>query len=85
MLFFVQVADMHGEIIELNERLQKMLNIREHQLRRLREELVNLRGPVNIFIKKYMSRKAGKITPPSMNYNVLLRKINKILKFSAPK
>ena len=41
-----QVADMHGELIELNERLQKMLNIREHQLRRLREELVDLRGPV---------------------------------------
>ena len=37
---------MHGELIELNERLQKMLNIREHQLRRLREELVDLRGPV---------------------------------------
>ena len=42
----IQVADMHGELIELNERLQKMLNIREHQLRRLREELVNLRGPL---------------------------------------
>ncbi|CAB3994188.1 sorting nexin-29 isoform X3 [Paramuricea clavata] len=42
----IQVADMHGELIELNERLQKMLNIREHQLRRLREELIDLRGPL---------------------------------------
>ncbi len=41
---------MHGELIELNERLQKMLNIREHQLRRLREELVNLRGPVMFWL-----------------------------------
>ena len=37
---------MHGELIELNERLQKMLNAREYQLRILKEELVNLRGPV---------------------------------------
>ncbi|XP_028406576.1 sorting nexin-29-like [Dendronephthya gigantea] len=42
----IQVADMHGELIELNDRLQKMLNIREHQLRRLREELIDLRGPL---------------------------------------
>jgi hypothetical protein len=41
---------MHGELIELNERLQKMLNIREHQLRRLREELVDLRGPVMLLL-----------------------------------
>ena len=41
---------MHGELIELNERLQKMLSMREHQLRRLREELVNLRGPVCDFL-----------------------------------
>lgn len=46
MAVFMQVADMHGELIELNERLQKMLNIREHQLRRLREEMIDLRGPV---------------------------------------
>lgn len=45
---------MHGELIELNERLQKMLNIREHQLRRLREELVNLRGPVS-FLQAHLS------------------------------
>ncbi|XP_046864015.1 sorting nexin-29-like isoform X2 [Xenia sp. Carnegie-2017] len=42
----IQVADMHGELIELNERLQKMLNAREYQLRILKEELVNLRGPL---------------------------------------
>ncbi|XP_046847364.1 sorting nexin-29-like isoform X2 [Xenia sp. Carnegie-2017] len=42
----IQVADMHGELIELNERLQKMLNVRECQLRILKEELVNLRGPL---------------------------------------
>ncbi|XP_046864529.1 sorting nexin-29-like [Xenia sp. Carnegie-2017] len=44
----IQVADMHGELIELNERLQKMLNAREYQLRILKEELVNLRGPESL-------------------------------------
>ena len=41
-----QVADLHGELLEFNERLHKQVNYYQYQVRRLREELVNLRGPV---------------------------------------
>ena len=46
MYFPNQVADLHGELIEFNEQLQKRLGFYQHQVRRLREELINLRGPV---------------------------------------
>ncbi|KAJ7373481.1 hypothetical protein OS493_011075 [Desmophyllum pertusum] len=42
----IQVADLHGELLEFNERLHKQLNCYQYQVRRLREELVNLRGPL---------------------------------------
>ncbi|XP_064478663.1 sorting nexin-29-like isoform X2 [Ornithodoros turicata] len=42
----VQVAEMHGELMEFNERLQKLLLFRETTIRRLREELTDLRGPL---------------------------------------
>ncbi|KAB7501025.1 Sorting nexin-29 [Armadillidium nasatum] len=41
----IQVAEMHGELMEFNERLQRLLRLRESQVQRLREELVELRGP----------------------------------------
>ena len=43
---YLQVADLHGELLEFNERLHKQVNYYQYQVRRLREELVNLRGPV---------------------------------------
>jgi len=43
------VAEMHGELMEFNEFLQKQLLFRESQLKRLTEELVSLRGPVSAF------------------------------------
>lgn len=43
---YLQVADLHGELLEFNDRLHKQVNYYQYQVRRLREELVNLRGPV---------------------------------------
>jgi len=43
----VQVAEMHGELIEFNELLQKQLLAREAQLRHLTDELVAVRGPLS--------------------------------------
>lgn len=42
----IQVADLHGELLEFNERLHKQVSYYQFQVRRLREELVNLRGPL---------------------------------------
>ncbi|CAH3169830.1 unnamed protein product [Porites evermanni] len=42
----IQVADLHGELLEFNERLHKQVGYYQLQVRRLREELVNLRGPL---------------------------------------
>ena len=42
----IQVAEMHGELMEFNERLHKLLRMREAQVRRLRDELIDLRGPL---------------------------------------
>ena len=42
----VQVAEMHGELVEFNERLHKVILQKEAIIRRLREELIELRGPL---------------------------------------
>ncbi|XP_069192024.1 sorting nexin-29 [Procambarus clarkii] len=42
----IQVAEMHGELMEFNEQLHRLLRIREAQVRQLREQLVELRGPL---------------------------------------
>lgn len=42
----VQVAEMHGELMEFNERLHRLILQRESTIRRLKEELVDLRGPL---------------------------------------
>ena len=44
--FNFQVAEMHGELMEFNELLHRQLNVKELHLRQLRQELVELRGPV---------------------------------------
>ncbi|KAH3871255.1 hypothetical protein DPMN_034450 [Dreissena polymorpha] len=41
----IQVAEMHGELMEFNELLHRQLNLRENMLKRLQNELINLRGP----------------------------------------
>lgn len=42
----IQVAEMHGELLEFNESLQKVLQNKDGTISRLREELVSLRGPL---------------------------------------
>jgi sorting nexin-29 len=42
----IQVAEMHGELLEFNEHLQKLLHSKDSLIRRLRHELVDLRGPL---------------------------------------
>ena len=42
----IQVAEMHGELLEFNEHLQKVLKVKDMVIRRMREELVDLRGPL---------------------------------------
>lgn len=42
----IQVAEMHGELMEFNSHLQSSLRRRDLVIRRLREELVDLRGPL---------------------------------------
>lgn len=38
---------MHGELMEFNEMLHRQLNGKEALLKRLQQELVDLRGPVS--------------------------------------
>lgn len=44
---YSKVAEMHGELMEFNEVLHRQLNLRENMLKRLQNELVDLRGPVS--------------------------------------
>ena len=46
ILIFFQVAEMHGELLEFNESLQKSVQSRDVAIGRLRAELVLLRGPL---------------------------------------
>ena len=42
----IQVAEMHGELVEFNDRLHRVILQKESIINRLREELVELRGPL---------------------------------------
>ena len=42
----IQVAEMHGELLEFNEHLQKIIQGKDAVIRRLKEELVDVRGPL---------------------------------------
>ncbi|XP_059179652.1 sorting nexin-29-like [Physella acuta] len=42
----IQVAEMHGELMEFNEQLHRQIVAKEALLRQLREELILLRGPL---------------------------------------
>ena len=46
MMFNPQVAEMHGELMEFNEMLHRTINAKEALVRRLQNELVDLRGPL---------------------------------------
>ncbi len=43
----LQVAEMHGELIEFNERLYRSLMAKDHLIVQMRHELIDLRGPVS--------------------------------------
>ncbi|XP_058567864.1 sorting nexin-29 isoform X3 [Neofelis nebulosa] len=47
----IEVAEMHGELIEFNERLHRALVAKEALVSQMRQELIDLRGPVYIRIK----------------------------------
>ncbi|XP_078008913.1 sorting nexin-29 isoform X2 [Phascolarctos cinereus] len=47
----IEVAEMHGELIEFNERLHRALIAKEALVSQMRQELIDLRGPVYIRIK----------------------------------
>jgi sorting nexin-29 len=42
----IQVAEMHGELVEFNDRLHRVILQKESIIKRLREELIELRGPL---------------------------------------
>lgn len=42
----IQVAEMHGELMEFNEMLQRQLTAKDNGLKQLRQELITLRGPL---------------------------------------
>uniref|UniRef100_A0A8C2KWB6 Sorting nexin 29 n=1 Tax=Cyprinus carpio TaxID=7962 RepID=A0A8C2KWB6_CYPCA len=46
----VEVAEMHGELIEFNERLYRSLMAKDNLIGQMRQELIDLRGPVYIRI-----------------------------------
>ncbi|XP_007540204.1 sorting nexin-29-like [Poecilia latipinna] len=46
VLCVLQVAEMHGELIEFNERLYRSLMAKDHLIVQMRQELIDLRGPV---------------------------------------
>ncbi|XP_016401587.1 sorting nexin-29-like isoform X2 [Sinocyclocheilus rhinocerous] len=42
----IEVAEMHGELIEFNERLYRSLMAKDNLIGQMRQELIDLRGPV---------------------------------------
>lgn len=42
----IQVAEMHGELMEFNSHLQRSIQRKDAAIKRLKEELVDLRGPL---------------------------------------
>ncbi|XP_039630804.1 sorting nexin-29 isoform X2 [Polypterus senegalus] len=42
----IEVAEMHGELIEFNERLYRSLMAKDQLIAQMRQELIDLRGPV---------------------------------------
>jgi len=53
----VQVAEMHGELVEFNDHLHRVIQQKEALIKRLKEELVDLRGPVCV-IKPFLELKS---------------------------
>uniref|UniRef100_A0A8C8GZC9 Sorting nexin 29 n=1 Tax=Oncorhynchus tshawytscha TaxID=74940 RepID=A0A8C8GZC9_ONCTS len=43
----IEVAEMHGELIEFNERLYRSMMAKDHLIIQMKQELIDLRGPVS--------------------------------------
>lgn len=52
-VFVLQVAEMHGELIEFNERLYRSLMAKDHLIVQMRQELIDLRGPVSVHTRTH--------------------------------
>ena len=79
----IQVAEMHGELLEFNEHLQKTLQAKDAIIRRLREELIDVRGPLpgktrDMILTIYMT-KMTYIFLMLLNFSSLLRSITIML------
>lgn len=48
------MAEMHGELLELQSVLQKQLVSRDHEITRMKQDLVSLRGPLPESLKDSM-------------------------------
>uniref|UniRef100_A0A665TX46 Sorting nexin 29 n=1 Tax=Echeneis naucrates TaxID=173247 RepID=A0A665TX46_ECHNA len=51
----IEVAEMHGELIEFNERLYRSLMAKDHLIVQMRQELIDLRGPVSDWTSTHCS------------------------------
>lgn len=55
----IQVAEMHGELMEFNSKLHHMLNFRTSQVEKLKLELIELRGPLSADQMNEMDQENG--------------------------
>lgn len=58
---------MHGELIEFNERLYRSLMAKDHLIVQMRQELIDLRGPVSDEM------------PPSLKHSHVLVELHHLL------
>lgn len=63
----IQVAEMHGELMEFNSRLHKIINFKTVQVEKLKMELTELRGPVNEWIEYNFNKKNSFQTEPPIS------------------
>ncbi|KAK3608215.1 hypothetical protein CHS0354_039234 [Potamilus streckersoni] len=60
----IQVAEMHGELMEFNELLHRQINAKEVLLKKLQQELIDLRGPLPTdltFAENYLATDADSL------------------------
>lgn len=55
----IQVAEMHGELLEFNEHLQRVAQQKEAAMARMRQELEALRGPLPEDLGRRDERRLG--------------------------
>lgn len=68
-----QVAEMHGELIEFNERLYRSLMAKDHLIVQMRQELIDLRGPVSV---GHTHTHARRVSTPGLYVQVEVSRYN---------